>query len=58
MKNLINRVRTTYSLENIRYMYSIRPVATVLAITADVLIVAVVVVAVGSVVVYGIGTIV
>jgi len=54
MKNLINRVRTTYSLENIRYMYSIRPVATVLAITADVLIV----VAVVGVVVYGIGAII
>ncbi len=58
MKNLINRVRTTYSLENIRYMYSVRPVATVLAITADVLIIAVVVVAVVSAVVYGIGAII
>jgi len=39
-------------------MYSVRPVATVLAITADVLIIAVVVVAVVSAVVYGIGAII
>lgn len=38
MKNFINRVKNTYSLENIKYMYSGRPVATVFAIAADVLI--------------------
>lgn len=47
MKNYINRVKATYTLENVRYMYSVRPVATVLALIADILIVVAVVAAVG-----------
>lgn len=54
MKNFIKRVKTTYSLENVKYMYSIRPVATSLAIAADVLIVVVIVAAI----VLGIGAVV
>lgn len=54
MKNFIKRVKNIYTIENIKYMYSIRPVATVLAITGDVLIVVAVVVAVG----FGIGAVV
>ncbi len=46
MKNFINRVKNTYTLENIKYIYSVRPVATVFALTADVLIGAFVVFAV------------
>jgi hypothetical protein len=54
MKNFIKRLKSTYTLENIRYMFSIRPVATVAAITGDVLIVVAIVVAV----VLGIGALV
>ncbi len=54
MKNFINRVKHSYTLENIKYMYSVRPVVTVFALAADVLIIVAVVVAVyfvGSVVI-------
>jgi len=55
MKNYIKRVKATYTLENVRYMYSVRPVATVLALIGDALIMVAVAGSIVAIVVFGIG---